>query len=82
MMNRWQEENLIERIREIKRMNGLDRDETGFGSLSGAIYRNDGGSVGSDAGWFWYVGSSAARGPFATKAAAKADRDRLFGQED
>jgi len=58
-------------------MNGLDRDEAGFGFRSGAIYRND--SPPDSVGWFFYVGSEQARGPYDSKAAAVKARDAYLG---
>lgn len=60
-------------------MNGLDRDDTGFGTRSGAIYRNEGGAV---KGWFWYVGSEHVRGPYSSKAKARASANRYLRSLD
>lgn len=60
--------------------NGLDMDTTGFGFRSGAIFRNEGGD-GPD-GWFWYVGSEFTRGPYDSKAKARASRDRYLRSLD
>lgn len=58
-------------------MNGLDVDDTGFGFRSGAIYRNDSTDPEID-GWHWCVGSERPRGPFPTKAEARADANRYL----
>ena len=61
-------------------MNGLDRDESGFGVRSGAVFRNEGGD-GPD-GWFWYVGSEFTRGPYPSKAKARASANRYLRSLD
>jgi hypothetical protein len=49
-------------------------DSTGFGTRSGAVYRNEGGRP----GWCWYVGSEYVRGPYSSKAKAVASRNRYL----
>ena len=58
-------------------MNGLDRDESGFGTRIGAIFRNE-DAQGKTIGWFWYVGSEYTRGPYSSKAKAAASRNRYL----
>lgn len=62
-----------------KYQNGLDKDESGFGFRSGAIYRNEREGIST---WHWYVGSEFTRGPYGSKAKAVASRNRYLRSLD
>lgn len=62
-------------------MNGLDPDDSGFGFRSGLIWRNDNSDPVRD-GWFWSVGSEYTRGPYSSKAKARASANRYLRSLD
>jgi hypothetical protein len=66
---------------EMNMANGLDRDETGFGTRSGLIYRNTDAN-GDTVGWFYFIGSEHTRGPYSSKAKAVASRNRQLRSLD
>lgn len=59
--------------RRNRKVIGAHQDTTGFGPFSGIIYENRVGDRRD--GWYYVMGSAAARGPFPSKNDATADRD-------
>jgi hypothetical protein len=57
--------------------NPVEIDETGFGFRSGMIWRR---ALTTE--WFWLVGSEYARGPYSSKAKARASANRYLKSLD